>query len=232
MFRIVEDAFKEKQELNELASFVLTEVIKAHLEPFFDEGWDEASVEEWIDFVREDEVLWLVPMELETELEEAGLDAGIFFAKKIAQMMEDLNKPEQVTFDLLGEYLLAKLIQYYNHIQEELIPLTVKEVLPQLKKLLFEYYRELEVSDQEEEEEYRVGYNAVTDTQKALKQLLQFKNFLLTEEEDFNFVFWDVDYEFIDEWGLGSVLKECQEGCLVQRGYGGNYVHQMLNELI
>lgn len=232
MFRIVEDAFKEKQELNELASFVLTEMIKAHLEPFFDEGWDEASVEESVDFVREDQVLWLVPIELETEVEEAGLDAGVFFAKKIAQMMEDLNKREQVTFDLLGEYLLAKLIQYYNQIQEDLTPLTVKEVLPQLKKLLFEYYRELEVSDQEEEEEYRVGYNAIADTQTALKQLLQFKNFLLTDEEDFNFVFWDVDYEFIDEWGLGSVLKECQEGCLIQRGYGGNYVNQMLNGLI
>lgn len=232
MFRLANEPFKSEPGLHKLATYVLTESIKNHLSIFFEEGWQEASPDEWRDYVREGKVLSLIPDELEEELHEAGIAPELFFSHKVAQMMQQLVDPEPIIFDLMGEYLLAKMIRYFE-LRDLTIPVTsIQSVLPELKAELLNYYQALEDYEKEFDEEDRVGYDAKQDTERTLKGLTEVKSFLSVDAIEDSFVFWDADYTFIDDWGFGAVLKECQDGCLVCRGYGQEEVNQILSGLI
>lgn len=232
MFRLANNPFKSDPRLNELATYVLTESIKSHLATFFDEEWEEAPQDEWVDYVKQGKVLDLIPLELEEEFEEAGFSADIFFSHKVAQMMEQLLDPEPITFDLIGEYVLAQMIYYFKRRNQSYPAKTVEPVICELKDALLKHYQALEDYEKDFDEEDRFGYEAKRDSEKALKALTDVKSFLDDEWEDENYVFWDADYTLIDDWGLGAVLKECGEGCLAVRGYGPEEVERMVDGLI
>lgn len=115
MFRLANESFKAEPGLHKLATYVLTESIKNYVAVFFDEGWQDAPQDEWMDCVKEGKIMGLIPHELENELLEAGIAPEPFFTHKVTQMMEQLMDPEPITFDLLGEYILAKMIHYFEY---------------------------------------------------------------------------------------------------------------------
>ena len=232
MFRLANEPFKSEPGLHKLATYVLTESIKNHLSIFFEEGWQEASPDEWMDYVREGKVLSLIPDELENELLEAGIAPEPFFNHKVTQMMEQLMDPEPITFDLLGEYILAKMIHYFEYWELSYPAKTIDAVIPELKAELWSYYQAMEDYEKDFDEEDRVGYNAKRDTERVLKALTDVKSFLSSESFDDSFIFWDADYTLIDDWGLGAVLKACQDGLLASRGYDTQEVERMVGGLI
>ena len=231
MFRIANQAFQSNPELQQLASQVLTEVIKTHLAFLFEEGWEQAPRDRWAEYVVASKLMELIPEPLMEELEDADIDPFFFFSHKIVQMMTELLDPEPITFDLLGEYLLAALIDYCLMLDLEAFSEKAEALIPTLKTKLFDHYQALEEDEKDLEEEWKVGYDAVADTHSTLHALTDFKNFLSVDEEN-DYVFWDADYTLIDDWGLGAVLKECGEGCLAVRGYGPEEVKRMVDGLI
>ena len=209
MFRLANGAFGEEKELQELATFVVTETIRAYLLDYFMPESESVEENELYRFVDVQKVKRILPDVFLDEMNELEVDTNLFLKKKVAQMMNELNSKEEITFDVFNEYLLAKMIEYACLNDIEYCVDKVEEVVDTLEIQLSDYVeRYCEVEDWEEPIEL---------VSSMLEGLTDFHSFLIGDEE--NFIFWDTDYALFDDWGLSGFLWACEVGIMDLMGY-------------
>ena len=202
MFRLAREPFKENQELRELATYCMTKTIEHQLKNYFEAGWQNEPAETLYTKVKKHRIYRLVPDELIEELEEANLDAYTFLAKKIAQMMLELRSEEEITFDILNEYLLAKMILMRRSRGLSGLAPEVKRNLDRLKRLVHDYVSEYLAEDFE----FEPGEQEVYE-EEMVASLTQFSAFFSNgRAEESEFIFWDYDFALFDECGLWRAL--------------------------
>ena len=214
MFRLANNAFKEEKKLQELATFVVTETIRAYLMDYFMSMNEFIPENELYRFVDIRKVRRILPNKLLNEMDGLDIDTNRFLRKKVAQMLNELNSKTAHTFDVFNEYLLAKMIKYAYLNEVEYRIDEVEEVMEELEERLFNYIENYREDDDWEEPPGSVS--------SMLEGLTDFHSFLIGDEE--NFVFWDADYTFIDDWGMNGFLWACSIGIMDVRGYSAEYI--------
>ena len=209
MFRLANGMLSEDKELEELATFVVTETMKVYLSDYFLLGYQFIEGNELYKLVDIRKVKRILPHQLLDEMDELEIDTNRFLKKKVAQMMNELNSKETITFDMFNEYLLAKMIDYacLNDIEYSIGQ--VEEVVDTLESQLIHYverYYECEDWDEVVEVAFSM-FEGLTD----------FRCFSVGDGQDF--IFWDMDYALFDEWGLSGLLWACEVGIMDTMGY-------------
>lgn len=224
MFRLVDDAFEENNELHTIAVECLTKTIKIHLDYYFEEGYENTRDEELYKKVKWDITYSLFPKELINDMINVGIDIHSFLPKKIAQFMLLLNKQEEETPDIFIEYILDKMMFRQLNWGFDFTRDEIEDKKVQLKKLLRSYAKdELDITDTKERNKF-VKDNIIL--------LTDFTSLLGVEKSDDNsLAFWDCDYDFFDEFGFINMLKQSAYGVLANRGYGIDYVKSIFTSV-
>ncbi len=219
MFRIVNDAFQDSEELHSLAAYCLTETIKRELESYFEDGYKKATDELLYKEVKMPYVIQLFPTEFLKEMEIVGVNVDVFIPKKFSQFMKILAIHEEVTPDIFIEYILSRMIyKYTKENRFEIIPEDVSCKIDDLKKLLRTYAKDtLQINDIKERNLY-VKENTLVLTRFSYLPGVE-------GYDDTSLAFWDWDFSFFDDWGFIKTLEQLSFGVLNQsRGeYGLDY---------
>lgn len=224
MFRLVDDAFEENNELHTIAVYCLTETIKIHLEKYFEEGYSNEEDKMLYMKVKLDEAYELFPDELVNSMISVGVNVSLFITKKIAQFMLLLKKSDEETPDIFNEYILYRMIikqskSYWDYTSKEIDDEKVK-----LKKLLRTYAKdELEINDVKELNKF------VKDNTRLLTEFTSLLG--VKESNDESYVFWDWDFDFFDQLGFENMIKQLTYGILSQRGYGVDYTKSIFTDI-
>jgi hypothetical protein len=220
MFRLVDNAFEENNELHTMAVYCLTETIKAHLAMYFEEDYEKVMEQDIYTKVKLDEIYKLFPDKLINNMINMGVDISLFLPKKIAQFMILLKKQDEETPDVFIEYVLYKMMLKQSEMRFDFTTKEVVDKKVELKKLLRTYAKE------------ELCIDDVKDRNNYVKE----QSILLTEftrmlGDDNSLAFWDWDFDFFDEWGFESVIKEMAYGVLEQLGYGLEYTKSIFTDV-
>lgn len=224
MFRLAQRPFEESQEMKEIATYCVTKTIEHQLKNYFEAGWQKEPAETLYKKVKLKRVYELIPTELYLEMEGMDLNADVFLAKKVAQMMLELRSEEEITFDLFNEYLLAKMIASRRARGLSGLAPQVKKRLEELKQVVHDYTEKYMVEELElNEEEQEIYENEV------VKSVTQFSFFGSEGELAGDCIFWDYDFALFDECGLKKALGFFAEPTAFYYGadYIGNIFHSV-----
>lgn len=211
MYRLVGNAFEEDKELQNLAVLCLTETVKAHLEHYFEEGYEDESVDTLYTKVNLKKVKNLLPIDMVVDMELIGVNPESFVPKKIGQFMALLKDNEEHTPDLFLEYILYQMIEEQSKKGFDIIPLSVVTHKPELKKLINNYVKEY------------MDYENTKERNRMVKEyimrLTDFKSLLGDDELNLeSLVYWDWDFKYFDGWGFTEVMKQSAGGLVLDYG--------------
>ncbi|MCA1066110.1 hypothetical protein QTG56_25520 (plasmid) [Rossellomorea sp. AcN35-11] len=228
MLRLANLAFEQAPKLHKLSSYCLTETIKAHLVPYFEEGYELENAETLYTKVKVEKVLKIFPEKIIREMALIDVDAAVFTSKKVAQFMTQLNSEEEHVPDVFIEYMLVRFIKSQSRMGEDYTPHQVKVRKSELKRLLNHYavvyecdFHETEEGQIECAKEFAEEYTILATDFTRLQGI--------NGPDDRTLVFWDWDYMFFDDWGFTETIFQLAHGVFL--GYGLAYTNNMFTSI-
>jgi len=222
-----------------LQETLTTQIIKYHLEQYFEADYRESDKAFWKEKVLVDEVALCLEKGPLVEMYRKGIKTEAVLKQLVVDFMKLLDDEEELTPNLLTEYFLAKMIE---RAQRKNIPTPVflsTEQQKEMQDMLVNYYEELfdEMNDLMLEESVddfetlmpkskesiqdRIDY--VQDmSQNTYDMITDFRCFFGVDElgipeavpSDECSVFWDHDYMLIEEVGINMGMKIDEESML------------------
>lgn len=224
MFQLANFYFEEVPELEDLATFCLTETIKEHLKIYFDDDYNTCSSEELFTKVKIEKLKKIFPEEILNEMESIGVNSKLFISKKLAQFMNMLNDTDTNVPDIFIEYMLYNMIKCNRNKNKsnDGMANTVVEHIPKLQNLIREYAKDyLDFTGEMKLAKYVIN---------AICALTVFNDLLGPDEYDFTF--WDFDFSCFDSWGFEITLYLAAYGDFGRSGgYDIDYVSDIFTKV-
>ena len=201
-----------------LQETLTTQIIKYHLEQYFEADYRESDEESWKEKVLVDEVVLCLEKGPLVEMYHKKIKTVEVLKQLVVEFMKLLDDEEDLTPNLMTEYFLAKMIERAQRKNISTPVFLSTEQQKEMQEMLVNYYEEL---FDEMNELIRIDYVQIM-SQNTYDMITDFRCFFGVDElgvpevipADECSVFWDYDYMLIEEVGINMGMKIDEESML------------------